>query len=182
MFFLNKKSNKGFTILEIIIVVFFMGLISTVVVVSYNKGGNDISLLISTRRLTQDIRRVQTMAGKEEISCKTGGSYDDDYSYSYGIYIDETKNNSYIIFADCNGDNIYTGDDEIIEEITIEDAVKIGDFSPKTSGNLYIVFTPPSKVFINENEEIAEITLYLKNNPSETQTVSVNEVGMIHFF
>lgn len=169
--------------LEITIVVFFMGLLLSVVLINYNKDKDSFSLWSSIRIFTQDFRKVQLMAGEEEVECKIEGLYHSNYSYSYGIYLDLEEDDKYIIFADCNGDNLYNVlDDVLLETVVFENGIKINNFTPKSENTLHVVFKPSLPyIFINETEELAEITLYVEENNTETQKISINKLGRINF-
>ncbi len=179
MIFLRKK-NKAFTILEMIIVFFFISALSTIVLMNYNKDRDSVQLLNSTKIFTQNIRTAQVMVGTEEINCKIEEIHHDDYSYGYGIYITEDKKDSYLIFADCDGNKLYDENvDIIIKEVSLEKSIKIDYFNPKVDNSLHLVFSPPNKTFINNSAEEAEIILYIENEPNETQTIKINKVGRI---
>ena len=70
---LNKK--KGFSLTEIMVVIFFMGLILSIVVINYNKDKEVFSLLNSVRIFSQNIRNIQVMGGTEENFCKNEGNW-----------------------------------------------------------------------------------------------------------
>lgn len=180
MFF--KKKSKGFTVLEMAAVFFFMALILLSVMVNYRKDKDSLALWRSTNSFAQSVRKVQSMAGKENLNCKVDEVYQDGYNHSYGVYIDNLDNGGYLIFADCDGNNLYGEGDQIVEDIVIETEVKISDFTPKEDNKLHIVFVPPQpKVFINASSTEAEITLYIEENPSETRVIKVNKIGRIEF-
>ncbi|MDD2913289.1 MAG: hypothetical protein PHH17_03295 [Candidatus Pacebacteria bacterium] len=179
--FLNKKS-KGFTVLEMAAVFFFMSLILLAVMVNYRKDKSSLALWRSANSFAQSIRSIQTMAGKENLNCKVDGAYVEGYSHSYGVYIDTSNDESYLIFADCNGDNLYGEGDQIVSEVIIETEVKISDFTPKEDNKIHIVFVPPKpEVFINASSTEAEITFYAWQSPTETRTIKVNKIGRIEF-
>jgi len=188
---LNDVSrNKGFTLIELIVVIAIIGILSTVFLTNY-RGGNELfSLKRSAHQLAQDIRRVEEngTASKE---------FKGEFQGGYGIYLEEGSN-QYIIFVDCNGDEKYNGptvacDDctggscsknkftEEVETLLFEEGVSVSTIVPSFSGNLYIIFTPPDPT-VTFNPDAEEVLINIQTQVSgdiETKTVYVNKSGLI---
>lgn len=173
------KLKKGFTILEITIVIFIMMLLFTITMVNYRRDRESLSLWKETSALKQDIRMVQIMTGREEINCKDNGEYHSDYFYGYGFYIDEENPQRYIIFADCNGNISYNPEEDwIIKEVSLQ--TEIESFTPSSGGSLHIVFYPPGpQAVINGMDTEAEIIIRSRENETERKLIRVNTVGRI---
>ncbi len=152
--------NKGFTLLEITIVISIIVLLGMIFITNYRGGEKQFALKRSAHQLSQDLRGAQemAMAGKSfNATFPKGG---------YGIHFKEGLN-SYILFADCNGDgefdetgNVFitcaeaTPDNpypEKVQEIFLEEGIEISTLNPRTGGKtLEITFFPPDpKISIN---------------------------------
>jgi len=173
------KEQRGFTLLEITVVVAVIALLSTIFLANYRGGDKQYALLRASHKLSQDIRTIEEMALS---SRKTpGGRFGETFPKGgYGIYVkinDLSVNDcpSYlqgycvVLFADCDGEEDYdtwaTGehdcasaefgsgnsvDNEIIKEFTFESGVKITGL-PNSSQPLIITFLPPEPSLVIKN-------------------------------
>jgi prepilin-type N-terminal cleavage/methylation domain-containing protein len=190
------NSKRGFTLLELTVVILIIGLLTTIVLANYRGGEKQSALLRSTHRLAQDLRQAEEMAmssqktpsGCEQVEAGVfpkGG---------YGIHF-EKDSDSYILFADCDGegnyDNLVTAHScleaepgpgnslkEIIKTLKPEEGIKICNLSPISP--LDITFTPPDPIVnISGGAAEAKITLCLKDNESIFRIITVNKAGLI---
>lgn len=186
-----SKSGGGFTLLEITVVVSIIILLGTIFIVNYRGGEKQFALQRSAHKLSQDLRRAQEMAMSAQI-------FEDTFPKGgYGISLQEGSN-SYILFADCNGDGVYslagsaaTCDlstpanpfykGEKIEEIFLEDRISIFQLSPSAvDKSLSVTFYPPDpKTTITPQSSSASIVLTIDG---QTRTVSINSVGLIDVY
>jgi len=169
------KSGAGFTLIEILIVIFLIAFLSSVLFIGRSAGEKKLALDRTTYQLSQDLREIQGMAmGAKEFDC--GGGV---ITHSFGIHFKSSWIDYYIMFADCNADQVYDQDDDRLlrPKVRLEKEVGIIDLSPSSSFS--VVFKPPDpKVYINEeswNKE-AEITLSLD---SAVKKVKINSAGRI---
>lgn len=180
------RSGGGFTLLEITVVVSIIILLSTIFLVNYRGGERQFALKRSAHKLAQDLRGAQEMAmssKKFEDTFPKGG---------YGIHFKKDLN-SYILFADCNGNGesdetgpAFTCADatpenpypETIEELSLEEGIKISALTPSSLANtLEIIFFPPDPtITINPSANSASITLTING---QSKTVFINIVGLI---
>jgi len=181
---LNK--NKGFTLIEVMIVIAIIGILSAIFILNYQSFRRQLALKRSAVKLAQDIRRVQEMAMAAEECLKCGGGVP---SRGYGIYLRKVPpskiHTSYILFAnekDTDENYFYydQGEDTTIEVISLEPGVKIKNIN---FPHLNIVFTPPDPtVFIGkegEDEDLAIITISLIEDDDKTETIEVNKAGLV---
>jgi len=127
--------SKGFTLIELIVVISIIVLITALTLPNYRAGDKLLALQRATHKLSQDLRRAQEMA----ISAK---EFEGEVS-AYGIYLNEDQPTKYILFADIDGDQEYSGLNEQVEEITLETNIEIREFYPIHQSSLHIVFSPP---------------------------------------
>lgn len=167
--------NKGFTLIELFVVITIIGLLSSILFLGKTGEEKKLALQRSIFQLSQDLREVQEMAmGFWQEVCPDGAAT------GFGIYFHPISlPQSYLLFADCNNDKHRDGDDKILREVKLEKEVKIHSLSPSP---LDIVFVPPDpKTYINEVESGTEgvITLCLKVDSSEQKILRINNVGRI---
>jgi len=166
--------KKGFTLIEILIVMSIIFLLSAVVFIGRSDGEKRLALDRTAYQLAQDLREIEQMAmSAEEFTCKKN------VTYSFGIRFSTKKKekNSYIIFADCNNDHKRGKGDKDIRKVSLEKGVEISALVPASP--LSIVFEPPDpRVYIAQgvwNKE-AQITLSFG---SDTKKVKINSAGRI---
>ena len=167
--YLNKQT--GFTMIELLVVMFIMTLLTASVLVSYRGGQRKYVLTQSAQQLVSDLRQAQNMT----ISGVDISSY-----HGYGIHA-EDNNNFYILFADQNGDSIYKSqNDTIIKTVNLPNLIKIDSVSP--SSNLDVFFKSPNPTtYINNNPSAGQTgTIVLKiENTSLNKTITVTTAGLI---
>lgn len=192
---MRRVRRRGFTLLELLIVMFIIGVLTVAVVVNFRRGDRSQNLRQVSTELIQSIRLAQAYAtgGNSIKYCSalaTTHPYescqDDAYcggsdtcitgvpAGGYGIYIDNSF--SYLLFANTNTVSYYFDSAEPV--ITQKDVLKTGvgviryqvgsnTFAPATSP-LSIVFTPPT----------GDISFYVNTNvvtePSITLLVKSN--------
>ena len=189
---LSASTNKGFTMIEVLVVVFIIALMSGIIFSNYRQGGQQFALQRAAHKLALDIRRVEEMAmsAKEfEGAIPPGG---------YGVHFSSLSPYHYVLFADCDGDLEYDNPDcglvscaadcafatptnpfpESIEgEVEIEKPVWICKVCGENVDEQTIVFTPPEpKVTLTPG---GNSTLIVLKNNGQTKTVRVNKAGLI---
>lgn len=176
------KGQKGFTILELMVVVFIVAILTTIYLAGYRSGEKSFRLQRAANKLASDVRRAAelSMSAKDSKSSCAGIT-----ASAYGIYAEFATPASYKLYADTvGGDRLYGSSDCVIENITLEKGVIIKDIStaPKKTT---ISFQPPDpQVFIRWNNpsdstSSVTITLGLQNDPTKTRTITVNKSGLI---
>ena len=166
--------NKGFTMVEFLVVMSIIGILSSVLFFNWQSGEATFALQNSAYRLAQDIREIQEMTMEaKEMDCNgdTGSSFGIQFKSSWSAY--------YLLFVDCN--NSYRRDPgEDFKTVNLEKGVEISNLSPASSFG--VVFVPPDPTtYIKGSPSgvVAEITLSLKDYPSRQKIIIVNTSGMI---
>lgn len=178
------KDDKGFTIIELMVVTFIIVTISSLVLINYRSAGSSQALNRSAQKLAFYIRKAQTMtlAG---VNFSQSGS---NRRCGYGVHfrIDKPEDNQIFGVKNCGSTN-YSGGDPSIEQIEFENNVYVQSLTPTNNilGNqvLTLVFTPPHpNTFINGNttDTLATITLSLTSDTSQTKTISVTNKGQVN--
>lgn len=183
------ESGKGFTLLEITVVVAIIILLSTIFVINYQGGEKQFVLKRSTHKLAQDLRAVQEMAMSSQETPPGLGLPETFPKGGYGIYF-EKNSNSYILFADCDGESDYdswgsnscenaaTGEgnslNEKIEEFFLEEEIYISGLS-SGENSLIVTFFPPEPIInIYPVADWASITLSFNGQYQKTVIIYAN--------
>lgn len=115
------KIQKGFTLLEVLVVIAIIGIMSVTLIPRYASNRKAKALDFAKTQIINDMRYVQsgTLSGMKlpDDTFPQGG---------FGISIDINKsNNSFIIFGDSNANKRYNSSDGILETVTLENKVYI---------------------------------------------------------
>ena len=177
----EKNSQKGMTIIELLIVVAIIAILLGISFWGYHKRGEELSLRRVAYQMMSDIEKTREMA----MSARKLSSGDRPEG-GYGLNLDTASPGQYVIFADLgtSPDKTYNGSSEAVETISLGtkiviQGIKIGS-SPKNVVN--IVFIPPSPdVYINTLSPSApvEITLALKSDSSKIKKIFINSTGLV---
>lgn len=166
------KRETGFTLTELLVVIFIIILMTSIVLANYRRGEESLALERATHKLAQDLRRTAEMAvgGKENPltgEFPAGG---------WGLYF-SGPDSSYILFADNNGNFQYDAGDTSIETLFLgERGVRIQALSPGPP--LSIIFFPPDPTVTINPGPVNEATITLIQR-GETREIKINRVGLI---
>lgn len=178
----KSEPLTGFTILELMVVIFVITILTTIYLAGYRSGEKSFRLQRAANKLASDIRRAAelSMSAKDSKDSCAGIT-----ANAYGIYAVSLAPTSYKLYADTAGnDRLYSPSDCVIEDIKLEKGVIIQDINtvPKKAS---ISFQPPDpQTFIkwtNPDDETGSvtITLGLQNDPTKIRKVTVNRSGLI---
>ena len=198
----NLKKQNGITLVEVIIVVFVMGMFSAILISDFPKMQRQFALSRAAYGLAQDLRRtldlglsgLQVEDSEENmISVKGYGIYVNFSSYpaeTYAIYADVDNNKKYDVIGNYE-DNYCKNESNPVSDCIIE-IIDVTDGNP----SLYVVnvnnisetftsinFRPPDPLvnidnIVGEASEVG-IVLGLTSGETDTRTVWVNKSGLI---
>lgn len=163
----SSKNLRGFTLVELLVVLGIILLLSVIIFANYRAGQKEYILQLEAYKIVQNIRKVQEWA----MSAKEIGPVGDKVfpvgGYGIAFNINDPPGglgkDKYVLFIDCNDNHFLDlppaapcgalGFSEIVEEIKLESGVKInrpyrivgGISFPKFSA--YITFTSPDPVY-----------------------------------
>lgn len=143
MFYFGAKNNSGFTFIELILVIFFIGFLAAWVAPAYGRFQNFNNLELASMELAQALRRAQVLA--------QASSYDS----NWGVYIDTGQ---ITLFRG----NSYLSRNAIFDEkYFIADIISI-------SGLQEIVFNK----FSGQPQNTGAINLTINDNINKTVTIN----------
>jgi len=174
-------NNKGFTIIELLVMVGVLAVMSSVLFIDFGKDSKKFALERSTQKLAQDIRRSQAMA-KSAISGTENTT-------GYGVYLSKASGNNtgYIIYRNENENPYYEpGTDAVVETISLESEISICDIKKdnvsESDNIMSISFEPPDPITYIENDYFgheAEITVCTPSDVSQFKKIYINNSGRI---
>lgn len=171
----NPHLTWGFTLIEMMLVLFITITIATVSIYSLRGGSAQGALARSAARVALDLRRAQNLA-------LTSLVYQGSAVYGFGIYFTTTTPNEYILFADQNGNDSYDGVAEQAELIKLESNVVISSLVPGSP--IIIVFRSPEPTTTIKNGAVqitsATITLAHQIETSlAAKQIFINNFGLV---
>jgi len=172
------NSQKGFSLIEMIIVASIIGILATTLVLNFRAGSKETALRQVAQQIASDVRRTQTMAlsvkrYEGETRCGYGMTQVDDQTYQ--IYVGPNSRD-----VDCHEiteKNFGTGD-QIIETVKLLDSqIKIVGIFPD------IFFEPPNPTtYIDNNDLVASeepAKIILTTDTEDRKTISVYPSGLV---
>lgn len=202
-----KKNKKGVTLIEVVFVVFVVGLFSMIMISNFPLIQKRFALSRVSYKLAQDIRRTQNLGTSGTNTLDSNG--DAILVQGYGIYAYVNAaapfTDKYIIYADVDGRNFkYSGfqpyEDNYCADMTAPSTdcvVEIIDIGKSNPGmNIYIKelvngdgepdvsinFAPPTPLvsissLLSYKKEIGIVLGIVSDNASKT--VYVNRTGLV---
>lgn len=169
----NKILNNyfGFTLVELLTSIVIIGIVSTVFIVNYRSSEEKSKIKMITQKAASDIRLAQSYS---LASNEFNGSFP---AGGWGVHFDVSAPNSYIIFADQDGDRAYDADEKF-KEVFLFGIVRLDSLS--IAGNLAdIVFLPPAPTTYINGAENSEAKIYFIDKNNIKKSIQVNFLGLI---
>ena len=138
-------SQKGFSLIELMMVIAIVGIASTIVIAQYSNSRDLKALSFGAKQIANDVRMAQNYAFG---ALESGGT-----NPGYGISF-SNNSSSYIIFADKNNDKTYGGAGEEFQTVNLPDGVTVQSLKVDNvdTDPVDVVFTSPyGETHINDN-------------------------------
>lgn len=114
--------NKGFTLLEVMVVIGIVALITFLILANYPGINEALGVRRASEEIASSVRQVQAYGlGVKEFGTGSGAFP------GYGIYFQKAVSGSYILFADANNNLQYDAPGEKISEIFIQGNARVDD-------------------------------------------------------
>jgi len=161
----KREIKLGFSLIELLVVIFIIILISGSVLANYGSGQRKYYVSKTSQQLASDLRRAQNMA----LAGKTQGGI---APKGYGIHINSA--NQYLIFYNTDTSKLYQGGgvSVILETINTEGGVAL---SP-ASYDIY--FAPPEPLIYLQGSNSGSYSFTVSLGAS-SKTVSIDVNGKI---
>jgi len=164
--------EKGFTIIEMLVVISIMVLISSFLILYSRTGENQIVLFRDQSRVIVALNRAKSLSiqffNTSQPVC------------AFGVHFSQAEN-SFLIFRDlasncANADYAYTEPSELFEKFQLSSKIKFGAL-----GLADVVFIPPDpKTLIDNDLNKTEAVIDLQSlDGSSSLKVKVNNAGQI---
>lgn len=163
--------NKGFTVIEMLVVISVIGLLLTTTMVFYGRTGErQIVLFREQTKILNILSRakflsVQTFGKMEPVPC------------GYGVHFEEPQ--SVILFRDdaencAQADNRYSADAEKVESFILDRAV-VFESLPLSD----VIFIPPNPTVVLTPEQ-DQATIVIKTTDDKAKvSIKINNFGQI---
>lgn len=169
--------NKGFTLVEILVVSAIIIIITGIVIFNIGANRQISALLRSAQKLSLDLRQIQSLALSSKnyklsgVPCGWGVHFNGAGSTSYIIFADSAIN------ADCSDRDFVRATDgsEDFETINLEPGITISSLSGGLSD---VVFTPPEPT-VNFTPNQTSAVINLSNTKGATRIITINKTGFI---
>lgn len=178
---------RGFTLIELIVVIAIVILISAAIVPSFGSGEESLALDRAAHRVSRDIRDTMGRALNGEIyregnppenECVAPGpNGPGSMSPGYGIYFDASTPTSYFVFVNCNPNSAWQPGnvDEVVETFSLEKGVQIFSVNPPTTSIFFEA--PDPKIFINNGTDVSMQIVFQAGG--RQRTITVTDKGVI---
>ena len=124
-----RKGDKGFTLIEMIVVLAIFSLLTTLILTNHARFGGAILL----ENLAYDIGLTVRKAQVYGIAVRSFGGAD--FDVGYGIHFKSATPTAYILFGDATEDGLYEADQsELVELNTMKGGFHIVDICATPSG------------------------------------------------
>ena len=170
-----KNKQKGFTLIEILVITSMIAIISVMLVVNWRKNEDQYKIQRAAQEIAQNIRKAQEMA-------LNSFKYEDEVPYNYGVYFRRTIPNSYKVYADINGNNRYNGASDLtVKDVSLE-GVEIYYFSTGTIRLDFLFSIPDGFTIFYPIVDSASVIIRKPNGscPDDCKTITVNSTGQIN--
>ncbi len=189
--------RKGFTLVEVVISIFIVGILSTVTVIGFQSARQDDNLRLATLRLADTLRSAQnyaqsgilTLYDEKDKTYKTFGS-----ASGYGVYLEKGTSPKVFLFVDTRNeaatppeDNTWSPSSDAITatlslDIDGHGSIEINSISLAGTEvqDADIVFKRPiAAVFIDGSQEASKksATITLRNTiNNHTKTIFIDRI------
>ncbi len=181
IFFSKESQEKGFTIVELAVVMAIIFIISGIAAANYRHGDRRVALDNQAFKFMQDARRAQELA----LSSRDA---DGVAPAGYGIYLANNRD-YYLIYADKNNNKKYD-DGEEVENVSINEVVETSALEASQDGiswslenEIDINYAAPNltaKIMSGGNDYVAMKITFRIIGDSRTRAAVANIAGLVY--
>lgn len=171
----NKLEERGFTLIEIVIIVGIIGILSSIIITGGNKGLDQRKIILESRRLSEDIRKVQNLAlSSTSHDC---GALGNKVAY-FGIILDTDENDRYSLVVDCNENKIYDSGDILLSTMRLL-STRITILVPTSPLSIFFIPPLPQTSVNTDISTTAEIRICGINETTICRHLYINPRGSV---
>lgn len=183
------RENKGFTLIEMVVVTSVIIIISTAGLAIFSEQRNRVDLVLSAQKVANDLRKARNLV---MISSKYNMGSGLEIPCGYGIHFDATGDGkTYILFAGNNSDtgNCGTTDKSYNPAPALENDIEVESINLPSnviisnSANFDVFFEPPYPATTIAPADPLVITLRVKGRdcPDYCKNVIITSSGKIEY-
>lgn len=178
--------QKGYTLIEMLVVVFVISILMGTTLYNYSRQSNDEVLLFEAQKLAQFLRRAQNLALSPQSS-------DAPLANGFGVRVSKNTNSVFLFRDEGALPNYIYDPTEKIEELVLDPRISVGfiqapawGVSATNQSVINILYIPPDpvlKIYTEPSADTgandAEITLVLKSDITKERKIGLNLVGLV---
>ena len=182
------RENKGFTLIEMIVVTSVIVVISTAGLAIFSEQRNRVDLVLSAQKVANDLRKARNLA---MISSKYDMGSGAEVPCGYGIHFGASDDNAYILFAGNNSDTGNCGSTDksynpapaLENDIEVESINLPSNVIISNSNDFDIFFEPPYSATTITPDDPLVIILRVKGRdcPDYCKNVIITSSGKIEY-
>jgi prepilin-type N-terminal cleavage/methylation domain-containing protein len=183
----DVPSSRGFTITELLVVLFIIGVMSTVVIAQYNNFDSISVLRNLAYEVALSVREAQVLTISTSNITNTG--FANSGQNSYGIHFVESSQ-TYTIFVDNDADDVFdTSPNETVKSYTLSQGASITKVAAIAGGSTHypvtadITFTRPhlDTTFVTNPaySGITEVVIEVTSRRGGSKKIHVHKSGRI---
>lgn len=168
---------RAFTLLEMMLILFIIITIAAITVVNLRSGSSAGVLKRSAARVALDVRRAQNLSFTSFV-------HQGQAVAGYGVYFSTASPNSYILFADIDGNNTYSGAGENVEVVRLENGIYLFSLVPTSPLIINFRSPAPTTYIWQGSATSSSAAIHLRSNidPSlPSASVLINDFGLVHY-
>ena len=183
--FLKRHGKRGFTMIELLIVLMIFSIVTALFIANYRRFGNNVTLANVADEVALSIREMQTYG----LASKDTSAAGSDFKKAYGIHIPNVSDYYYMFEDRVAADRKYTSGESISQYrlpsgMTIADKCVVSGSTYPHQNSLHVTFRRPDAdaTIYGDNATATYQAAYICLESSQTNTekvVTVSQAGQI---
>ncbi|NCC70408.1 prepilin-type N-terminal cleavage/methylation domain-containing protein [bacterium] len=164
-------NNKGFTLIEIIVVTSIIGLLMSLSLASFRDGTAGTLLESEAVEIKSVIKKAEnnTITGLQNLDQNSGGSY--------GIYFSINTPKKYYFYLDKNKNKLYNLEEKIFEYSLINS--EINGFSTLAENLDILFYSENADLYINGEALENNLTINLMDRNNSYRYININRLSKV---